>query len=207
MKKSLLTIVSLIGLFSGLTLHAQNSQTSSPSLSQQYQEMINKAESYNEYKVIKNSVLGEYNKAVQDSISQGKSTITTLETKVNEQASQIAQHSSKVSSLETQLAESEKLRNSLSFLGIPIGKGIYHSVVWVIIAGLALFSLFAYSSFIKGNIVTKKTQKDKELLEIQFEEYRKTSHDKQLKMARELQTERNLVEELKGKLKSGPGSK
>jgi len=70
-----------------------------------------------------------------------------------------------------------------------------------------LFSTFAYSSFVRGNIVTKKTLKEKENIEIQFEEHRKTTHEKQLKMARELQTERNLVEELKAKLKSGSGSK
>jgi len=211
MKKTLIIILSGLGIFCGLSLQAQTTDEptvpSAPSLGQQYQEMISKAESYNEYKVIKNSVLGQYNKAVQDTIALSKTTITSLENKVDEQANQITQHSSKITSLENQLAESEKLRNSLTFLGIPFGKSLYHAIVWIIIGVLALFSTFAYSSFVRGNIVTKKTLKDKENIEIQFEEHRKTTHEKQLKMARELQTERNLVEELKAKLKSGSGSK
>ncbi|MDZ7604973.1 MAG: hypothetical protein U5K79_05150 [Cyclobacteriaceae bacterium] len=211
MKKTFIIVMSGLAIFCGLTLNAQTinqpSVPSAPSLGQQYQEMIGKAESYNEYKVIKNTLLGQYNKAVQDTIALSKTTITSLENKVDEQANQITQHSSKITSLENQLAESEKLRNSLTFLGIPLGKRFYHTIVWVIIAGLALFSTFAYSSFVRGNIVAKKTLKDKELLEIQFEEHRKTAHEKQLKMARELQTERNLVEELKGKMKGGTGSK
>jgi len=209
MKKTLIIVLSGLAIFCGLSLQAQTTDEptvpSAPSLGQQYQEMISKAESYNEYKVIKNSVLGQYNKAVQDTIALSKTTITSLENKVDEQANQITQTSSKVTSLENQLAESEKLRNSLTFLGIPFGKRLYHTIVWIIIGALALFSAFAYSSFVRGNIVAKKTLKDKENIEIQFEEHRKTTHEKQLKMARELQTERNLVEELKAKLKSSSG--
>ncbi len=211
MKKTLIIVMSGLAICCGLTLNAQTinqpSVPSAPSLGQQYQELIGKAESYNEYKVIKNSVLSQYNKAVQDTIALSKTTILSLENMVNEQANQINQHSSKITSLENQLAESEKLRNSLTFLGIPLGKRFYHTIVWLIIAGLAVFSTFAYTSFVRGNIVAKKTAKDKEIIEIQFEEHRKTAHEKQLKMARELQTERNLVEELKAKMKSGPGSK
>ena len=211
MMKTLITALTILGLSCSLSLNAQTTAQpdvqSAPSLGQQFQEMVSKAESYNEYKVIKSTVLNQFNKAVQDTISQSKTTISSLENKVSEQANQIAQLNTKLSSLEDELAESEKLRNSLTFLGIPFGKSLYHTIVWIIIGVLALFSTFAYSSYVRGNVVTKKTLKDKENLEIQFEEHRKTTHEKQLKMARELQTERNLVEELKAKMKSGSGSK
>lgn len=183
------------------------SGSSSPTLEQQYQEMINKAENYNEYKVIKGTVLSQYSKAVQDSIAQYQSTIATLQGSTSGQANEIQTLKNEIATIETKLTESEKLRNSLSFLGIPIGKAIYHTLVWIIIAGLGIFGSVSYTSYVKGSIQTKKASKEMQKLEMQMEEYRKTSNEKQMKLARDLQTERNLVEELKAKLKDDGGKK
>ena len=108
----------------------------------------------------------------------------------------------RISDLESQLAESEDLRESLSFLGINLNKATYHVIVWVIIAGLVVFGVFAYSSFIRSNAITAKSKKEYKTLELEYEEHRKRSHEKQIKMGRELQTERNRVEELKSKIKA-----
>ncbi len=169
--------------------------------------MLESSESYTEYKVIKRTKLNEFSRAVQDSMAISRNQISALKSEVSDLKSQVKQLSSRITDLETQLAESEKLRESLVFLGIPMNKATYHMIVWVIIAGLAVFGVFAYTSFMRSNKVTSKTKKEMTELELEYDEHKKKSHEKQIKMGRELQTERNLVEELKTKLKAKQSSK
>ena len=169
--------------------------------------MLDKSESYAEYKVIKRSSLTQYSRAVRDSIGASKTEINALKSTVADQKSQISTLSNRITDLEAQLAESEELRESLSFLGINLNKATYHTAVWLIIGVLAAFGVFAYSSFMRSNKITAKTMKDYKALEVEYEEHKKKSHEKQIKMGRELQTERNNVEELKTKLKAkSPGN-
>jgi hypothetical protein len=114
----------------------------------------------------------------------------------------VSQLSARIADLESQLAESESLRDGLVFLGINMNKTTYHTLVWIIIACLAVFGAFAYVSYMRSNKVTAKTKKEMKALELEYDDHRKTSQEKQIKMGRELQTERNLVEELKSKLKA-----
>lgn len=177
------------------------------SLKGQFQDMLDKSEDYTEYKVIKKARLNTYSRAVQDSIQTYQKQIGSLRINVAEQKSQISSLNQRITELEAQLAESESLRESLSFLGINITKATYHIVVWVIIAALVAFGLFAYTSFMRSNRITAKSKKEYTALQNEYEEHKKRSHEKQIKMGRELQTERNRVEELRSKIKAKSAGK
>ena len=163
---------------------------------------MDKSETYTEYKVIKRSRLSQYSKAVQDSINANRNEIRSLKSKVADQQSKISTLSKRIEELEEKLAKSEELRESLWFLGVSLNKATYHVIVWLIIAGLVVFGGMAYTSFMRSNKITSKTKKEYKGLEVEYEEHKKKSHEKQIKMGRELQTERNRVEELKTKLKA-----
>lgn len=199
-----LLFVTLILLISPITTQAQDAEGDAgpQTLKRQFQEMLDKSESYTEYKVIKRSLLSQYSKAVQDSLNVNRNEIRSLKSKVADQQSQISTLSIRIKELEEKLAKSEELRESLSFLGINLNKATYHIVVWLIIAGLVVFGGIAYTSFMRSNMITAKSKKEYSVLEVEYEEHKKKSHEKQIKMGRELQTERNRVEELKTKLKA-----
>jgi len=193
----------LLLFVSPVPVHAQDAENVGPqTLKRQFQEMLDKSETYTEYKVIKRSRLSQYSKAVQDSINANRNEIRSLKSKVAEQQNQISTLSKKIEELEEELAKSEELRESLLFLGISLNKATYHVIVWLIIAGLVVFGGMAYTSFIRSNKITSKTKKEYKALEVEYEEHKKKSHEKQIKMGRELQTERNRVEELKTKIKA-----
>lgn len=168
----------------------------------QFQEMLDKSETYAEFKVIRSTDLSTYSQSVQDSLQANRAEIKTLKNAVTDQKSQISQLSIRITELENQLATSEKLRESLSIFGLNIFKTTYQWIVWLIIAALTAFGIFAYTSFIRSNIITSKTNKDYKDLETEFEDHKKKSYEKQLKLGRELQTERNKVEDLKASLKA-----
>ncbi len=175
-------------------------------LQSQFQEILDNSESYTDYKVIRRTRLTEYSRAVQDSIRSYRTEINGLQYIVEDQKSQISSLSNRITDLESQLAESEELRESLPILGINLRKATYHWIVWIIIGLLTAFGIFAYTSYARSNRITSKTMKEYKALETEFEEHKKKSHEKQIKMGRELQTERNRVEELKTKLKAkAPG--
>jgi len=211
MKNTYFTIlyISLLFLFINPAVsYAQSSEegTGNQTLRSQFQEMLDKAETYTEYKVIKRTSLSEYSRAVQDTLNVNRSEITGLKNTVQDQAGQITSLTTRITDLEAQLATSEELRESLSFLGFNLNKATYHLIVWLIIGILIAFGIFAYSSFIRSNSITSKTIKEYKALELEYEEHKKMSHEKQIKMGRELQTERNRVEDLKTKLKAkAPG--
>ena len=207
MKNTNLTILLIITLFLVLAPVISRSQSSEASavdknLRTQFQEMLDKSESYTEYKVIKRANLSQYSKAVQDSLNANRIEIKELKSTVADQRDQISALSKRITDLETQLAQSEELRESLSFLGFNLNKATYHTLVWLIIGGLLAFGVFAYGSFIRSNKITAKSRKEYKSLEVEYEEHKKKSHERQIKMGRELQTERNRVEEIKAKLKS-----
>lgn len=203
---SILFVVALF-LYCSPIFGQSQSSTETPgnqSLKTQFQEMLDKSETYTEYKVITRTNLSQYSRAVQDSLKADRNEINTLKNRVNEQKSQITQLSKRITDLENQLAKSEELRGSLSFLGITFNKITYHLIVWLIIGIVTAFSVFAYSNFIRSNIIKSKTKKEYKVLEKEFEEHKKINHEKQIKMGRELQTERNKLEELKTKFKAKP---
>lgn len=205
MKNSNLVIIFIFLLYS-FSGYSQQEETGSQTLNDQFNEMLETSESYTEYKVIKRTKLSEYSRAVQDSLGESRSEIAGLKNQVNDLNGQVSQLTTRISDLEAQLEASERLRESLVFLGIKMNKTTYHTLVWIIIGGLAVFGIFAYTSFIRSNRITSKIRKEIKEIELEFEEHRKKSHEKQIKMGRELQTERNLVEELRTKLKAKPSA-
>jgi len=186
---------------------SEDETTGEQNLKSHFQEMLDNSESYTEYKVIKRTKLSQYSRAVQDSLRVNRTEIGDLKNQVSDQKSQISNLSNRITELEAQLAESEELRESLSFLGLNLNKATYHTIVWLIIATLGVFGVFAYSSFMRSKKITSKTKKEYKILEVEYEEHKKKSHEKQIKMGRELQTERNKVEELKTKLKAKSSGK
>ena len=204
--KNLSILLALVLFISFTPTFGQDLSTTEPSADQslksQFQEILDRSETYTEYKVIKRTDLSQYSKAVQDSLRTNRVEINTLKNTVNDQKSQISELSKRITDLENQLAESEELRESLSLLGLNIYKTTYHLIVWLIIGVLLIFGVFAYTSFIRSNIITSKSIKEYKALEVEFEDHKKKSYEKQLKIGRELQTERNKIEELKTKIKA-----
>ena len=204
MKNTVYKVILLLILFVNHSVFAQTEEPADQTLRGLYQDMLDKSENYTDYKVIRNSRLDNYSRAVTDSISKYRYEISALNNQVKDQKSQITQLSNRISDLEKQLSDSERLRESLTFLGIPFNKTTYHTLVWLIIGILAGFGLFIYFSFMRSKRITTKTRREIKEIELEYEEHKKKSHEKQIKMGRELQTERNLVEELKTKLKAKP---
>ncbi|TSD63407.1 hypothetical protein FFF34_017605 [Inquilinus sp. KBS0705] len=106
---------------------------------------------------------------------------------------------STVNSKEQILNNSQQKADEISLVGIPLSKSTYNLVMWGLVIGFGA---------IAGIVITRSGSYSREAhyriklyneLEEEHKAYKAKANEKEKKLARELQTERNKVDELMGK--------
>lgn len=165
-------------------------------LQDRYELMKDKAESYGAYKVIRTDILDGVWKIYMDSMALRKEQIAKANQNIKQLEGQIAGAQDQVKKAEEAMAASEYERTHLSAFGIPVAKGFFVSLVGIIIGGLIVALLIALASV----RILRKANKEKEVtvnaVSSEFEAFRKKALEKEVKISRELQSERNKLQAL-----------
>ena len=177
-----------------------DSLQSDQGLNDQFQALFDKAETYNEYKVLRITSLNSLWASVQDSLKESQSKISSLNSEVRILNNKIDNLDQQISKLESDLEKSRKEADSVSFIGIQIMEDTYSILVWSIIVGLLILIGIGYLSHSRNRNLYVRTRRDFEQVNEEFENYRKQSQENKVKLGRELQTERNKVSELQSRL-------
>tara|TARA_R110002051_G_scaffold56046_7_gene103936 strand:- start:18326 stop:18922 length:597 start_codon:yes stop_codon:yes gene_type:complete len=143
------------------------------------------------YEVVKETNLFKIRENVLDSI-------VAMNKKTSELKSTIAEHETTITSLNKKLEETTtnlsavtEEKDSMSFIGIAVSKGTYNFILWTIIGGLfLLLGLFIYK-FRNSNILTQEAKQNLSELEIEYEDHRRRSLEREQKISRQLQDELN----------------
>ena len=184
----------LISLFSILGLSAQETETPKPktnTISQQFEDLFNDSNSWEDYKNIKKGDFLKLQKNTVDSISNLKDEINSLQNQITEQQSKISQLNDSLEQTNNTLDQTRSEKDSIYFLGIPMSKGGYMGMMWGIVAVLALALVFFIFRFKGSNAHTQEARKKLTDLEVEYDDYRKKALEKEQKMGRLLQDERN----------------
>ena len=198
-KKYLYTLIIVLApLFS----IAQETTEGPKTLNESYRSIYNDSETYNTYKVIKISTLNTLWRNVQDSISSYKNEIASEKLEITSLNTSISSLEEKIDSLNVELKKIQKVSGSISFAGLLISKTTYNIIVWSIIIGLLVVIIVGYGSHTRNKQLYVHTKKELHELTDEYDVYRKTSQEKNIKLGRELQTERNAVEELRSRLEA-----
>lgn len=183
--------------FSGI---AQQDLEEPNTLNNQFILLKKKSNNYQQYKVVEKTKLDGFWSAVEDTLNVNSAEIRGLKTEVRGLKEN-------VSTLETNLADRDSSLNDqayqiehMSFLGMDMTKGGYITFSWVIIFILIAAVLILYFRFTSANKITKGAKKEFSQLQGEFDEHKRKTREKETKLMRDLQTEINRVEELKGKL-------
>lgn len=194
--RTIIASVLLLTLLGSSAAFAQTAEPENRSLNDQFRELRDKAETYNEYRVIKGSSLNSFWKSVQDSLQSYRTGLDSRAASISELNTQLNDHRQRLQQLEEDLNLSRSRENSLPFLGFHLHKQVYNTVVWVLIFGLSAATIAMSVRSIQHGRNAGRAAEDLQELEAEYEEFRKKAQEKQTKLARELQTERNRVEEL-----------
>ena len=170
-----------------------------PSLRGQYQFMLSRSKSINGYKLINPTRLSSLWQSVTDTIRKERIELTKDRSKIVEQQQTITNLQTEVSGKESSLNDSNAKLDEINFLGISFTKGSYQMMVWsiIIILALALFVVIARST--KNILEAKHRTQLYDEISSEYQAYKSKANEQQRKLARELQDERNIIEEMKNK--------
>ncbi len=197
--KKLLTLLCLITSASGYNLcFAQN-------LNDQYKQVIEKSNSFKEgninYKVINENRLQTFAKNNLDSVAKYREQLLKINNNLKAQQSKINQLQNNINQKDKNLENSQAKLDEISLLGVSFNKSTYHTIVWTLVAGL--FALLLFTAFKTAGYRKETNYRIKLFDELseEFKAFKIKANDKEKKLARELQNEKNKIDEMAGRFR------
>jgi preprotein translocase subunit SecF len=154
----------------------------STSLEAQLDYIQQRTRVYNDYRAIREDVFLKLKRNVTDTLREARLEIADLNSQLTEKDSQIETLNTDLARTKTEKDEAIRNRDSLSFLGIQMNKTLYSSIVWLIILGLVVLALIMFFLFKRSHQVTREVKDHLQILQEEFEQYRKSSREKYEKL-------------------------
>ncbi|ETZ20028.1 hypothetical protein [Pedobacter sp. V48] len=200
MRKILLPFITI--LLINFTVQAQLKADTSkidPSLRGQYQLLLSKSKTLNGYKLVNPSRLSVFWQNVRDSLNTDRKQLVVTRKKIEDQGKEISELKKQISGTESSLANSNAKLNEISFLGIGFTKSNYNLIVWGLIIALAAALAIIILRSAKHIHEAKYRSTLYDEISQEYQNYKVKANDKEKKLARELQDERNKLDELKNR--------
>jgi uncharacterized protein YoxC len=137
---------------------------------------------YDDYRAIRDDIFLKLRRNVKDTLNATKLEVEELNSRLSERNFKIETLNTNLTSTNNEKEEAIKNRDSLSFLGIQMKKGLYNVIIWLVILGLAALTVFVLLLFRRSNQVTKKVKKELQTIQEEFDLYRKSSREKYEKL-------------------------
>jgi septal ring factor EnvC (AmiA/AmiB activator) len=166
------------------------------SLQGQYQTMLRKSRTQQYYKLINPDRLSSLWRSTMDTLSAERKKVKNLEARANLQTSRIDSQETSLNEQKKRLEASLNQVDEIGFLGIPLKKSAYNMIMWglvLVLAGAFTF-VFLKSSGHRREARMRIQQAGEIAQELQAFKIRANEREK--KLARELQDERNKLDEL-----------
>lgn len=169
----------------------------SESLSTRYGQMKEKSQTFKDYKVIKETTLDAFWTAVADSIVRKEQALAAASEEIQVMKNQLAQMQIEIKQREAAVSDIVFDSEHITVLGISFHKAFFISLFFIVSG--SLITLLALS-FTRAQLLHKSVKEKSEsmlVLNSEFEEYKHRAVEKQMKLSRELQNERNRLAELR----------
>lgn len=163
-------------------------------LRERYGIMKSKAQSFKEYKVIKESSLDGVWKITRDSMAAKEVIIRKANQNIDTLNRQLARLNETVKQKEASMAEISHASTHITVLGMDLTKGLFITLVACIVGALLILLalIFGRMKLVNNSFHEKKLAIN--LITNEFEEYKRKAMEKQTKLSRELQDERNRLQ-------------
>ncbi|GAB2776025.1 hypothetical protein GCM10010465_23270 [Actinomadura fibrosa] len=160
-------------------------------IDEKFSELITNSNNFKGYKVVDSDELSKLQDLTSKRIAELKAEIASGKEAAQAQKEKIGKLKADLDIFEAKLNEVTSEKDSITFLGMPFSKASYQSIMWGIVGVLVLaLALFVYR-FKKSDIHTQEARKNLEELEKEFEAYRAKSLEKEQRLGRLLQDEKN----------------
>lgn len=156
-----------------------------------FQQLIDRSGAWQNFKMLDRGKLAAFQRSMTDSINGVRSQLVAEKQKVKENEATIKELNDKITEIQAALDQTKDQKDSVSFFGALVSKGLYNTIMWgIVLALVSLLVLYIYK-FSNGNVVTKKSINDLNELQEEYENYRKAAIEREQKVRRQLQDEIN----------------
>lgn len=163
------------------------------SLNGQYQYLLTKVYFYQQ------PLLNAFHKSITDTLNQTRQALKASQAKLAVANKTIDSLQTSIKANTQSLNESNQRVDTVTLLGIPITKETYNWIMWGLVV---VFGATAVIVIARSGASTREAKYRTQLyseLEEEYRVYKAKAVEKEKKMARELQTERNRIDELLGR--------
>lgn len=166
-------------------------------LQQRFYQMKANAETYSDYKVIKEFQLDRIWRIIHDSLKENRASIRKANDEIGQLKTEMVVKENDWASKVSAYNDLEFAGTHISFLGISFGKKTFIYIFLFVVGGLLFLTGIAFIR-LKGMAGVQKERSDlMNSLTAEFEEYKRKALDRQMKLSRELQNERNRLSEMR----------
>lgn len=142
----------------------------------------NRTRIYENFRAIREDMFQKMKKNAIDSLNAAKLDIAILNSELTERNMEIETLNSDLGRARNERDQAIRTKDNFTLLGMEMNKGIYSTVLWIIILALALFGTVMFLFFKRAHVVTSQTQKELEQLKEEYEEHKKSSREKYEKL-------------------------
>lgn len=166
-----------------------SSQSSMPeillngTLKEQMDYLTEKTRIYEDYRAIREDMFQKIRANSIDSLNTASQKIIILKNTNNGLNLKIDSLNVSLVSVQKELDQTTKAKNSIQLLGLDINKSAYNAVLFTIIIALAGILVLGFLAFKRNLSVTNRSRKDFEDLKREFEAYRKASREAREKLS------------------------
>ncbi|GAB5399994.1 MAG: hypothetical protein Aureis2KO_15790 [Aureisphaera sp.] len=166
-------------------------QEAQNTLEDQFTDVIDKSNRYEDYKVVKIFKLNNLRKSVQDSIALVEKNLEEAKTTITQQEGEINTLTQNLANLQSELTTSKSKEDGIQLFGSLIKKSTYKTTMWSIIGVLVLIALLLFYRFRNSNAITKEANVRLSEIESEFEGHRQRALEREQQLRRKLQDEIN----------------
>lgn len=190
----------IVALFFSSLCSAQDTsaeeQSDKPSAIEDLRTVVDKSNNYQQYKVIEKVEINAAIKKVFTEFELLTAEISELNDSIQSQDAQVQSLKKELSGLNTELTDLQNEKDEIQFLGMSLTKSAYNALVWSIIGVLVILLLFFIFKFNRSNLLTKEAKQNLKNLDADYENYKRIALEKQQKLGRQLQDEKNKNQKL-----------
>lgn len=192
------TLAIAIFFMTSIALQAQTSEATeveksldAGTIESRFEYILEESNRYKEYKVVKTTWLEALKAHVADSLSGVYQTLNEERDVIVTQKNEIEKLKEDIKAKDGSIVALNNEKDSMVFLGMGVGKGAYQGIMWTLVALLLGGMLFFMYLFKQSNAITDQTSHAFNELQMEFNEFRKSSRLREQKIARQLQDELN----------------
>lgn len=147
-------------------------------LQEQYEQAHNRTRIYEGFRAIRDDMFQSLRRNSLDSLRKAKQETQAYILQLEQTKASMDSLSLELQQAIDQRDQAISEKDSIFLLGLPVNKGFYNLVLWSIILGLVAVSLIILFLFQRANSITVKVNRELNDLQVEYEEYRKTSRER-----------------------------